>query len=114
MFTKSRIQMIKEGFEIANSYRNSLQELMEKYIIEDSIFVYKNGQVFEATKGYFEVVNEYDNLADAIRECVQDMNNMGIRIVNNTSFTVGYIRKTISECSNESSIMDINNLFEIR
>lgn len=105
--------MIKEGFEIANSYRNSLQELMEKYNIEDSIFVYKNGQVFEATKGYFEVVNEYDNLADAIRECVQDMNNMGIRIVNNTSFTAGYIRKYITECSKDNKVMDINTLTNI-
>ena len=113
MHTKSKIQLIREQFEIAGMFRDGLQSLMEKYNIEDSVFVYR-GQVYEATQGYFEVIKSYDNLADAVRECMVDMANTGIRIENNRKFTAGYTRKTLQECSHESSIMDIKTLFDVR
>ena len=113
MHIKSKIQTIREQFEIASNFRDSLVSLMEKYNIEDSIFVYR-GQAYEVTKGYFESIKEYDNLADAVRECMADMDNIGVRIVNNKKFTAGYIRKTISECAPNTNIMDINTLIVVR
>ena len=43
MLTKSKIQLLKEHYAIANDYREGLENLMNKYLIEDSVFVYKNG-----------------------------------------------------------------------
>jgi hypothetical protein len=106
--------MIREACELANNYRDGLVNLMEKYTIEDSIFVYRNGQVFEATKGYFEVTKEYDNIADAVRECWGNFNTMGIRIVNNERFEAGVIRQFLSECSKDNKVMCIDNLESIR
>jgi hypothetical protein len=45
MLTKSKIQLLKERYEIANNYREGLENLMDKYIIEDSVFIYMNGMV---------------------------------------------------------------------
>lgn len=114
MQTKSNIQLIREACELANNYRDGLVNLMEKYTIEDSIFVYRNGQVFEATKGYFEIVKEYDNIADAIRECWGNFGAMGIRIINNTKFEVGILRNMLSECSKEKKVLCIDNLETVR
>ena len=110
MQTKSNIQLIREACELANNYKDGLNNLMEKYNIEDSIFVYKNSQVFEVTKGYFESVKEYDNLADAVRECWGQFDTMGIRIQNNSIFEVGRIRKFVNECTTGSKILSIDNL----
>jgi hypothetical protein len=114
MQTKSNIQLIREACELANYYRDGLVNLMEKYTIEDSIFVYRNGQVFEATKGYFEVTKEYDNIADAVRECWGNFGTMGIRIINNTDFEVGVLRNTLNECSKENKVLCIDNLETVR
>lgn len=114
MLTKSKIQLVREKFESLNNFQDRLKELMEKFNIEDSIFVYKNNSVFEVTNGYFEIIKEYDNLADAMRECIIDLNNVGIRIKNNQTFIAGYIRKSLTECVEKSSVMDINSLSYIR
>lgn len=113
MQTKSNIQLIREACELANNYKDGLHNLMEKYNIEDSIFVYKNSQVFEVTKGYFESVKEYDNLADAVRECWGKFDKMGIRIQNNTAFSVGHIHKYLNDCTTGSKIFCIDNLQSI-
>lgn len=114
MQTKSNIQLIREACELANNYRDGLVNIMEKYTIEDSIFVYRNGQVFEATKGYFEIVKEYDNITDAIRECRGKFNTMGIRIINNDHFEVGILHDNLSECSKENKVLCIDNLETVR
>lgn len=114
MQTKSNIQLIREACELANYYKDGLVNLMEKYTIEDSIFVYKNGQIYEATKGYFECIAEYDNLADAVRECWGRFDTTGIRILNNTRFEVGVLHNMLSECSKEKKVLCIDNLETVR
>lgn len=114
MLTKSKIQIIKEGLMIADDYKNGLENLINKYLIEDSIFIYKNGMVFEATSGYFVEKSKHDNLMDAIKNCSQNFCDNGIRIIENKQFIVGELKKSIVECGEESPIFDINCLKEIR
>lgn len=112
MLTKSKIQLLKEHYEIANNYREGLENLMNKYIIEDSVFTWNNGLV-ECTEGYFEVIGEYKNLNEAIKE-VSSKSYTGIRILNNTDFQVGMIHTKISECNEDNKIFDIKRLEIIR
>lgn len=114
MQTKSTIQLIRESFAVANEYKVSLENLMEKYNIEDSVFTYNGKQTFEVTSGYFAEVKEYDNLADAIRECMYATQPMGIRIQNNKTFTAGYITNTLAACPKDVAVMDINTLTSVR
>lgn len=113
MQTKSKIQLIREQLELKENFKMGLESLMEKYNIEDSIFIYK-GQVYEATKGYFEVTNTFDNVDAAIKECLASPDCMGVRVINNKEFSAGYIRQTLMECSQNNTVLDINTLIEIR
>ena len=104
MWTRSKIQMIKENLNYKDNFRNAINSLMEKYTIEDSIFAYKN-ELFEVTRGYFDHVNNYNSLNEAI-------NNIGdgmvIRVKNNQEFEIGYLRTYLNECKSDR-ILDINN-----
>ena len=104
MWTRSKIQMIKENLNYKDNFRNAVNSLMEKYTIEDSIFTYKN-ELFEVTRGYFDHVNNYNSLNEAI-------NNIGdgmvIRVKNNQEFEIGYLRTYLNECKSDR-ILDINN-----
>lgn len=104
MWTKSKIQIIKENLNYKDNFRNAIDSLMEKYTIEDSIFTYKN-ELFEVTRGYFDHVNNYNSLNEAI-------NNIGdgmvIRVINNQEFEIGYLRTYLNECKSDK-ILDINN-----
>lgn len=104
MFTKSKIQQILEAREVKNQFMESLQYLMEKYNIEDSIFSY-SGKLVEVTKGYFEVGEEYSNIKEAIANY---KDGMGIRVMNNKTFQLGNIHLLISECDKNKTIMDID------
>ena len=106
MFTKSKIQQILESREHINNFSESLSYIMEKYNIEDSIFIYSNGSAKEVTKGYFEVIGEYNSIKESMKDI--DLNTMGIRIINNDKFQLGNVKKLISECDREKTIMDIN------
>lgn len=106
MYTKNRIQQILEFNEYKFNFIQSLQNIMEKYTITDSIFFVKNGKVSEAVNGYFEVIDECQTLKDAVNKC--DMSCMGIRIINNDKFQVGNIKQYISECDRSKTIMDID------
>ncbi len=112
MLTKSKIQLIKEQLEVSNDYREGLENLMDKYMIEDSTFVYKNGMVYEATSGYFVEKSVHTSLQDAVRVC--NVNTCGIRIIENKEFIVGELKKTLSECSNDQKIFDITKLVDVR
>ena len=114
MQTKSNIQLIREACEYASNYKEGLNNLMNKFTIEDSIFVYKNGQLYEATQGYFELVSEHNNLDEAVKACWGKFDTTGIRIVNNEKFAVGNIHKFLNECSDESAVFCINNLQSVR
>lgn len=114
MQTKSNIQLIGEICQMANNYKDSIDNLMEKYTIEDSIFVYRDNELFEAVKGYFIPVKQYDNLADAVRECWGNFHCMGIRVENNEKFTAGRIKNLISECTSDERVFDIEKLVDLR
>ena len=98
--------MIRESFESLNDFRIGLENLMEKYNIQDSIFGYSNNGVYEVSNGYFEILQEYDNLEDAIRECYNSLDKKAIRIVNNNKFEVGEIHMLRSECG-EGKVLNI-------
>ena len=106
MLTKSKIQLIREGLETLNDFRIGLENLMEKYNIQDSIFGYSNKGVYEVSNGYFEILQEYDNLKDAVRECYNSLDKKAIRIVNNNKFEVGEIHMLRSECG-EGKVLNI-------
>lgn len=107
MYTKSKIQMIKESLALSEGFKSELVDLMNKYTVEDSVFVY-NQHIMEYTSGYFTVDGEYKTIDEAIRNC--NINDSGIRIINNETFQVGKIHKFLSECGEEKPILDINCL----
>lgn len=106
MFTKSRIQQITESIQSKNNFKEGLDQLMEKYNIQDSIFVSLKGQAQEVTRGYFAITKEYNNLQDAINEC--DTRIEGIRIINNEKFQRGQVVGVLSACPKDCEILDIN------
>ena len=112
MYTKSIIQQTVEILKAKDNYRSAIEDLMEKYNIEDSVFVFKNGSLYEATEGYFNVDSVYDSLTRAISE--SDINTMAIRVMNNKIFQTGKLYKTISECSEDSQVFDLYCLTAVR
>lgn len=112
MYTKSIIQQTVEALRVKENYRAAIENLMERYNIEDSVFVLKNGFLHEAVSGYFAVENIYDSLEKAVSEC--DMNTMGIRVMNNKIFQTGKIHRNISECDEDKAIFDLDRLEDIR
>lgn len=112
MYTKSIIQQAVENFKVKDNFKTAINNLMEKYNIEDSVFVIKNGFLHEATKGYFVVEKEYDSLDLAISEC--NVNTMGVRVMNNAKFQTGKLTKTLSECEEDKQVFDLDRLEDIR
>lgn len=112
MYTKSIIQQTVEALQYKDKFRIALEQLMDKYTIEDSVFVFKNNTVHEATEGYFEVEKEFDNLTSAISEC--NINTMGIRITSNNTFSIGTLKRTISECNHDKKVFDLDRLENVR
>ena len=110
MQTKSNIQLIKEAINLRNSFKDSLNNLMDKYTIEDSVFMY-NGGVKEVCKGYFEVIAENDSLQTSINE-MTDVNE-AIRIINNEKFQRGIVHQFLNECTEGSQIFDIESIEEL-
>lgn len=113
MWTKSKIQLIKESIAMASDYEIRLENIMDKYTIEDSVFVY-NGRVQEVTQGYFVEKDKYNTIREAINACGGDYMNNGIRILNNKEYIVGDVKKNLSECIGSQNIFDINALTNVR
>jgi hypothetical protein len=112
MQTKSKIQLIIEQAKIKESYGEGIMNLLNKYTIKDNIFVCENGIVKEFINGYFEIHNEYYDIVEALKNC--DINKESIRIINNKTFQTGSTYKTLSECSTEYPIMDVNESVYVR
>lgn len=107
MYTKSKIQLINEALLLKSEFESGLKNIMEKYQVEDSIFIY-NKNVYEATKGYFVINEEYSDLHEAISNC--NIFQQGIRIIDNSKYQVGYIFNSLSECPKDKQILDIDCL----
>lgn len=111
MYTKSIIQQTVEAIRAKDNFRTALEQLMEKYNIEDSVFVMKNGFLNEAVDGYFVVENNYESLDEAVSAC--DMRTMGIRILGGI-FQTGKIHNRISECESGKKVFDLSRLEDVR
>lgn len=111
MYTKNIIQQTIEKLHEKDSFRIAIENLMEKYNIEDSVFVFKNGNMREVVEGYFTTDNEYTELSEAISAC--DPYYMAIRVMGNT-FQVGTIHNCISECEENKKVFDLKRLEVVR
>ena len=72
MYTKSKIQLIKESLSKKHDFECGLTELMDKYNITDAIFVIQEN-INEVKLGYFDTVASYDTLNEAIKNCDSDI-----------------------------------------
>lgn len=112
MYTKSIIQQTVETMRVKDNFRTAIEQLMEKYNIEDSVFVLKNGFMHEVVEGYFVTENEYTDLAEAMSNC--DINTMGIRVIGE-SFQTGKIYSRLSECADTNKkVFDLKRLEDVR
>ena len=50
MQLKSKIQLLQEQIVRKHQFVESLEHMMDKYIIEDSVFSYGNGRLMEVCK----------------------------------------------------------------
>lgn len=101
MQTKSNIQLIREAFAQKENFINTIDKLMDSYLVKDSVFSqpYK-----EEIKGYLAVVDEYSSLTAASAGMAPDM---AIRVINNEKFQVGYVHESLSDIHNAKEIYDI-------
>lgn len=111
MYTRSVIQQIAENVKAKDNFKVAIMQLMEKYNIEDSVFILKNGFLHEVVEGYFATEAEFNNLNEAISAC--DINTMGIRVMGN-SFQTGKVHNRLSECADDKKVFDLKRLEDIR
>lgn len=110
MYTKSKIQQIRESINRKNEFYDIMNYYTEKYIVEDSIFINTKKGVMEVVKGYFAVNNEYDNLNEAFNNIKEDQ---ALRITGNNKFQIGSVFERLSECPENAEIYDIETLEQI-
>lgn len=111
MYTKSIIQQRVESLRAKDNFRVAIEQLLEKYNIEDSVFVMNNGSLKEVVEGYFAVEQEFDVLSEAVSAC--DMGVMGIRVIGD-KYQTGRIHNRISECADDKKVFDLSRLEDIR
>lgn len=111
MYTKSVIQQIAENVKAKDNFKAAIMQLMEKYNIEDSVFVLKNGFLHEVVEGYFATEMDFNNLDEAISAC--DVNTMGIRVMGN-KFQTGKVHNRLSECTDDKKVFDLKRFEAIR
>ena len=112
MYTNSIIQQTVENLKIKENFKHGIESLMNKYIIEDSVFVIKNNSVYEAVDGYFTVEDEFSTLQEAISKC--DINTMGVRVINSERFQIGNLCNTLLECKEAKKVFDLTRLEDVR
>jgi cell division GTPase FtsZ len=112
MYTKSIIQQKIEMINVKNDFKSSIQNIMDNYNIEDNVFVYTRTGILEAVEGYFVIESEFTDLSKAISAC--NINEMGIRVINNNQFQVGKIYKYITECNTDKPVFDLKRLKNVR
>ena len=109
MKTTSKIYDAIQHFQSLSKFNESLNELMEKYNIEDSVFVYENG-LKEVCNGYFVPLATFESLEEALGTYLY---GNGIRILNNKEFQLGEVHKYLHECESADKIFDIELLKEV-
>lgn len=111
MYTKSIIQQTIEKLHEKDSFRIAIENLMEKYNIEDSVFIFKNGDMREVVEGYFVTDSDYTDLSEAISNC--DPKTMAIRVIGE-KFQVGTVHSQLFECEQNKRIFDLQLLENIQ
>jgi hypothetical protein len=115
MDTMSKIQKQRLLIESLGEFQTALNSMMDKYLIEDSIFIYKNSSLFEVTKGYFVQIGESEDLKEVLSMIkYEDYNKVGIRVLENEKFQLGWIKSSLYECSNDETVFDIDRMLNIR
>lgn len=112
MFTKSLIQQHLERIDLLEAFKQDLNYLMDKFIIENSVFgVNRNGRSTEITTGYFIVDESFDNINDCIRGLKP---NQFIQIENNDKFSTGTVEYNLFNCPTDKQVLDLETLNYIR
>ena len=112
MYTKSLIQQHLERIELLESFKQDVNELMDKYIIENSVFGMNfNGRAKEIVTGYFIIDESYENLDDCIRGL---KNNQYIQIENNNKFSTGSMEYNLFNCPQDKKVLDLETLNYVR
>jgi hypothetical protein len=111
MYTKSIIQQKVEDLKVKDNFRTAIEQLLEKYNIEDSVFTMRNGFLHEVVEGYFVVENNFDSLDEAVSSC--DLRTMGVRVLGGV-FQIGKLHNRISECESEKKVFDLSRLEDVR
>ena len=106
MYTKSLIQRIAEMNDQLCNFKEGLNNLLNKYMINDSVFIYKDGQVHTVNNGYLIIKEEFDNIDEAIKHC--DINKNVIRITENKKFEIGEIYNKLADCPEDGKRLIIN------
>jgi len=104
MQTKSNIQLVRENLAVRDTFKSNLQELMDKYLVEDSYFTpsRKNlGKYDVNNKGYFVFEHEYNTFDEAISNLTE---NNTIRIIENKRFQIGKVYEKLSEAKGDRVI----------
>lgn len=111
MFTKSLIQQQMEVIEERTNFEAQLNELLEAYNVEDSIFHQTSKGMEELTNGYFCEKSKFETLHEAIREMT---NNQAIRIIENQEFILGDIHYSLTNCMDSEKVYDVEFSENIR
>lgn len=110
MYTKSLIQQNIEIMHLKESFFDGLSNIMEKYNVDNCVFS-MGKELYEVTKGYFVVENEYDNMEDVMKNYNL---SKGVRIINNKTFQIGTVYEHLSQCPADSTILDIEIYEDVR
>lgn len=102
MYNKSKIQTICENIEYSNKMKSEIKDFINKYYIEDSIFIYNKG-IYECESGYFEPIMETDNIDDLLDNVV----GKAFR-VSGDKYQIGNIYKHITDAENINKVFEIN------
>lgn len=103
---KSLIQRINEVINARNEMKLALKKLLEQYNVVDCVFIPSGtnpGVVMEASTGYFVPSQTYDTIDEAMNNFSGD----GIRVEDNSRFTVGRIYERLRDTPQAEHIIDL-------
>lgn len=101
MRMKSNLQIIKEYSDYRHAFLSGVEKLIEQYDVTDTVVMYRNGNLLEATSGYFLPIMETDILSD-----LEPMYGDGIRI-RGGQFILGKV------CENITSICEVDHYLDL-
>lgn len=109
MNTRSSIAYMIDIIENISSMNKQIHDLMENYQIKDNVFVFKNNVLEEIVSGYFQVIEESNDINELVKKYFTESikQQKGIRIIDNNTYQLGVVYKYLNECSEDQQIFDI-------